>query len=87
MTILLLQMEMSDKLKPAQLPADARRAVGYPGVGAGQLGHEDAVDGSGKKQNTEMIDRFAAPLFTSSATFLQSSPPGTVPYLAWASCS
>ena len=45
--------------------------------GAGQLGlgHEEAVDGSGKEQNTEMIDRFAAPLFTSSATFLQSVQP------------
>ena len=46
--------------KLAQLPADTRPAVGYPGFGgggAGQLGHEDAVDVSGKDQDTEKLER------------------------------
>ena len=52
MTILLLQMQMSEKLKPAQ--PQTQTLVLWCDIlvsGAGQLGlgHEEAVDGSGKE--------------------------------------
>ena len=69
---------MSHKLETSAA-ACTRPAVGYPGVGgggAGQLGHEDAVDVSGKDQDTEKLERNAAPSFSSSATSLQTSHTG-----------